>query len=90
MFLLYSIFKVTTLKPSTIWKQMSTFRSTLKTESSSLASNENKSESLNEQSWNVDFLTMPELFFQGFSIGQSIKIFIEEKVNGRQKYCLKF
>ena len=69
---------------------MSTFRSTLKTESSSLASNENKSESLNEQFWNVDFLTMPELFLQGFGIGQSIKIFIEEKGNGRQKYCLKF
>ena len=90
MFLLYSIFKVTTLKPSTIGKQMSTFCSTLKTESSSLASNENKSESLNEQFWNVDFLTMPELFLQGFGIGQSIKIFIEEKGNGRQKYCLKF
>ena len=69
---------------------MSTFRPSLKTESPSLKSNWNKSESLNEQLWNVDFLTILELSFQGLSIGQSIKNFIEEKVNGRQKYCLNF
>jgi hypothetical protein len=35
----------------------------LKTESPSLKSNWNKSESLNEQLWNVDFLTILELSF---------------------------
>ena len=63
---------------------MSTFRPSLKTESPSLKSNWNQSECLNERLWNVDFLTILELSFQGLSIGQSIKNFIEEKVNGRQ------
>jgi hypothetical protein len=61
--------------------------STLKAESSSL--NENRSEFLSEQFWKVDLLTMPELVLQSFGMAQSIKRFIEEQGNGRQKVCLK-
>ena len=39
---------------------------------------------LNGRSWNVDLVAILDLSFQGLSIGQSIKNFIEEKWNGRQ------
>jgi hypothetical protein len=97
-FLSYSIFlfKVTTVKPATVGNHMSTLRPSLKTESPSLQLNQigarigqksknwNQSESLSARLWNIDFLTLVELSVQGLSIGQSIKNFIEEKLNGRK------
>ena len=74
---------------------MSTFRPSLKTESPSLKLNQigarigqksknwNQSESLSARLWNIDLLTIVELSVQGLSIGQSIKNFIEEKLNGK-------
>jgi hypothetical protein len=35
---------------------------------------------LNGRSWNVDLVAILDLSFQGLSIGQSIKNFIEEKM----------
>jgi hypothetical protein len=76
---------VTTQKSTTIWKQRSTLLSNLKVASSS--HNENRSEFLSEQFWKVDLLVMPELVLQSFGMAQSIKRFLEEQGNGRQKVC---
>jgi hypothetical protein len=89
-------FKVTTAKPAIVGNLMSTFRPSLKTESPLLKLNQigarigqnsknwNKSESLSARLWNIDFLTLVELSVQGLNIGQSIKNFMEEKLNGRK------
>jgi hypothetical protein len=94
-FLSYSIF-LFKVKPAIVGNQMSTFRPSLKTESPSLKLNQigtrigqksknwNQSESLSARLWNIDFLTLVELSFQGLNIGQSIKNFMEEKLNGRK------